>query len=159
MWYYYRISNGWVESQSINQYVIHPNDVYHDQVENPTAPDGNSLNPRKVYVGGVLRNATQEEIDGVAAAEQADIDAENKVRYKLFLDDGNHRMPLFKAMATITVDEINLLRGWIMDFKQAVADSITLLDFKTRVAALDNMPDRTNAQLKTAIKNRVDSQA
>ena len=158
--YLYRKTGGRVESMSINAYSIPVKaQPYLDQVENPTAPDGPSLSPPKVYLAGVLRNATQAEIDAFAANEQADENSENKIRFKQFLDDGNHRMPLFKALATITVDEINILRSWITSFKEEVALAVTLADLKARVALLPDVNDRTYSQLKTALKNRVDSQA
>lgn len=158
--YLYRKNGGQVDSVSLQAYVIPAKSQdYFDQVENPTLQDGASLIPPKVYVGGVLRNATAPEIAAFATKAQEDDDTENKKRYKLFLDDGNHRMPMFKALATIMVDEINILRGWLASYKTEVAAASSLADLKTRVAALPNTPDRTNSQLKTALKNRVDSQS
>ena len=68
------------------------------------------------------------------------------------LDEYERRM---KAVVLVLVDEINLLRGWIAGFKAAVAASTSLADLKTRVAATAAMPDRTGAQAKTAIANKV----
>lgn len=64
-----------------------------------------------------------------------------------------------RAVAGVATDEINLLRGWIVSFKAAVAASTTLADLKTRVAALPNMPDRTLAQFRTAVSGKIDSGA
>lgn len=61
-------------------------------------------------------------------------------------------LKLLRAEAAVLVDEINALRQWVTSFKAAVAASSTLADMKTRVAALNNLPDRTLAQAKTAIK-------
>lgn len=158
--YLYRKNGGKVEGMSVHAYTLSGvGATYYDQVENPTAQDGEGLAPPKVYLGGVLRNATAEEIAAFAAKAKEDDDAENKSRFKKFLDDGDHRMPLFKALATITMDELNILRQWVQSFKVEVAAASSLADLKTRVASLPELEDRTAAQLKTAIKNRVDSQS
>lgn len=64
---------------------------------------------------------------------------------------------ILRAVADITKDEINLLRQWLASFKVQVAASTNLANLQTRVAALPDMPDRTLAQLRTAIQNRIDS--
>lgn len=64
---------------------------------------------------------------------------------------------LFRAVASVLVDELNSIRQWITSFKAATAAATSLNDFKTRVAALGNMPDRTLAQAKTAITNTLNS--
>jgi hypothetical protein len=58
---------------------------------------------------------------------------------------------ILRAEALVLIDDINLLRGWITSFKLAVSLSTSLADLKTRVAALDPMPDRTAVQAKNAI--------
>ena len=71
--------------------------------------------------------------------------------------DGFLSSSLFqRAVADIIKDEINSLRGWVVSFKAQVALATNLANLQTRVAGLPDMPDRTLAQLKTAIKNRVD---
>lgn len=57
-----------------------------------------------------------------------------------------------RGTAAVLVDEINILRQWIVAFKVEVAAAASLADLKTRVAALPNLPDRTLTQAKTAIK-------
>ena len=64
---------------------------------------------------------------------------------------------LTRAVVLITMDEINNLRQWVMSFKAAVAAATTLADLKTRVAALSDTPDRTTAQLKTAVENKINA--
>jgi len=60
-----------------------------------------------------------------------------------------------RALAKLTIDEINDLRQWIAAFKVQVAAASTLADLKTRVATLPATPDRTLAQAKTAYKNLI----
>lgn len=55
--------------------------------------------------------------------------------------------------ANLVVDEFNLIREWLTSFKSATAAATTLADFKTRVAALPDMPDRTKSQVVNQIRN------
>lgn len=158
--FFYRKTGGQVESVSVNSFTIPVKaQDYFAQVENPTAPDGTSLVPAKVYLSNTLRNATAEEIAAFPDHVAADDKTENIKQNKEFLDDGNHQRPALKAIATVTVDEINTLRAWITAFKVEVAAAASLADLKTRVASLSDLNARTAAQVKTAIKDRMDSQA
>lgn len=62
-----------------------------------------------------------------------------------------------RSIALTAMDEINLLRDWITQFKLAVANAGTLAALKTNVAALPNLPQRTPAQVKAAVINRMDT--
>jgi len=64
---------------------------------------------------------------------------------------------VLRAFADILKDEFNIIRQWITDFKADVAAATTLADLKTRVAADPDLPDRTLAQLKTAIQDKISS--
>lgn len=59
------------------------------------------------------------------------------------------------AIALLTLDEINRLRGWVAAFKGEVAAASSLGDLKTRVSSLPNMPDRTRQQLMQAVKAKL----
>lgn len=76
---------------------------------------------------------------------------------KVKLDSVEPDGKLLRALADIIRDEINILRQWDAAFKVEVAAASNLADLKTRVATLPATPDRTLAQLKTAIQNRIDS--
>jgi hypothetical protein len=111
----------------------------------------------KIAVPGsnTVRNATQVEIDAFAAAEVDDensLDAEAAIA---LLETHPQFRKMMVAFADITKDEINTLRAWITDFKADVAAATTLADLKTRVAANPDLPARTLAQLRTALRNRV----
>jgi hypothetical protein len=58
---------------------------------------------------------------------------------------------IVKGLALTMLDEINLCRGWLAQYKAAVAAAGTLAALKTSVAALPDMPTRTAAQLKAAV--------
>jgi hypothetical protein len=62
-----------------------------------------------------------------------------------------------RAIALVTLDEVNALRQWITDFKTAVANAATLAALKTAVAALPNVPQRTATQAKNAVVARLDT--
>lgn len=63
---------------------------------------------------------------------------------------------LARAIVLTAIDEINAMRAWVTQFKAAVAASGSLSDMKNRIAALPNMPARTDAQAKTAVLNKLD---
>lgn len=106
--------------------------------------------------GSIVEMTTQEKSDvdaELAAASVASTRASAKAMLVGFSDQ-----PLYaRALADIIKDEINILRGWLASFKTEVAAATTLADLKTRVAGLPATGDRTLAQLKTAIQNRIDS--
>lgn len=66
---------------------------------------------------------------------------------------------ILRALAAVTLDEVNVLRQWIASFKSEVAGATSLADLKTRVAGLPSMPDRTAVQLRAAIENKLDGNA
>lgn len=84
----------------------------------------------------------------------------NKLRVaaKQFHDDQDAQNVAFRAFVKLVVDENNLLREWITDFKAAVAAAGSLGALKTGVAGLPNVPQRTYQQAKTAIHNLVDGE-
>ena len=76
--------------------------------------------------------------------------------------DANHPRKLMRRLRRFfnrsrpDKTEMNILRGWITQFKADVAAANNLADLKTSVAAQPDLPDRTLAQLKTAIRTRID---
>jgi len=63
----------------------------------------------------------------------------------------------WRATLLTAVDEINLLRQWLVALKTEIAAATSLADLKTRVATLPNMPDRTPQQARTATHAKMDS--
>jgi hypothetical protein len=61
-----------------------------------------------------------------------------------------------KGLALTILDELNRIASRMRDFDAAVQAASTLPDLKTRVAALSKIPDRTAAQLKAAVKAKVE---
>ena len=61
-----------------------------------------------------------------------------------------------RAVVSVLLDEINILRQWLAAFKVEAAASVSLADLRTRIATLPATADRTLAQAKTAIANKID---
>jgi hypothetical protein len=59
------------------------------------------------------------------------------------------------ALALLSLDEINVLRQWIVSFTAATAAASSLANLQARVAALPNVPDRTRAQLLAAVRAKL----
>ena len=68
------------------------------------------------------------------------------------LTDPSPNAKNIRGVLLLAMNEINLLRQWIEAFKAATAAASSLANLQTRVAALSAMPDRTAAQLKTAVQ-------
>lgn len=64
---------------------------------------------------------------------------------------------VLRAIVLSAMDEINLLRAWITNFKAAVAGAATLPTLKAAVGELPNVPQRTAAQAKSAIEAKIES--
>jgi hypothetical protein len=65
------------------------------------------------------------------------------------------QMPIFeKAIVLTLIDELNLLREWIVAFKAQTAAATSLANLQTRVAALPDMPDRTVPQAIAAVRTK-----
>jgi hypothetical protein len=111
----------------------------------------------KVVNDATIEEMTQPEKDQV----EADILAERILNVheggKILLEEFDISPIVIRAFADIVKDEINILRGWDMDLKAAVAASNNLEQLKANIAALPDLPDRTLPQLKQEIKDRIDS--
>lgn len=96
-------------------------------------------------------NAGEKAVVDAAIAASAKAAAKTTANVSI---DGNVGYQL-RALAKLTVDEINALRQWLADFKTQTAAATNLANFQSRVAALPGTPDRTLAQAKAAYKNLV----
>jgi len=63
-----------------------------------------------------------------------------------------------RALALVTLSEVNNLRQWDAALKSAAAGAGTFAQFKTVIAALPNTSDRTAAQLRQAIRDQIDAE-
>ena len=159
----YRISSG--EVVNIASVEINYPSAMFITIVDPTFIDGQEfqdpqgqrlvLGYTKIYIGGVVRNATQQEIDGF---ESARVDGYNQIEADKakdqFQNDPNLRRILIALIKGI-IREDNQNRLWIRDFKAAVAASTSLADFQSRVAALDTPTDREFQDAKDYIIGQV----
>lgn len=153
----YRVNGGEVLTVSVNSQSGFSSKFA--QIQDPSTPDGIDLGTRKIRDGSTVRNATQAEIDNFPVAQAADELDEKRTFYNSLLDLGEIRGVALKAIASVVIDELNVIRQWVMSFKTEVAAATNLADLKTRVAALPNLNDRTAAQARTAVKNAITSGA
>lgn len=109
-----------------------------------------------------LQAAAQSTIDAFDDSDAAQLAFENvqaRAAAAILIDtDKSDKLKLLRATAGLTIDELNVIRQWITDFKVQVAAATTLADLKTRVAGITpNLPARTQAQAITAIKSKVNA--
>lgn len=114
--------------------------------------------PDKAYRAGWVDDGTaivvsQERLDQLAAAALTELRAKAKELFQAMEQSARRD----RALVLVTLDEVNLLRSWLTDFKTAVAGAGTLAALKTAVAALPNTPQRTAAQAKNAVLARIDT--
>jgi hypothetical protein len=62
-----------------------------------------------------------------------------------------------RATVALVVDELNVLRQWLADFKTEVASATNLANLQTRVASLPDMTNRTYLQAKNAIESLIEN--
>lgn len=105
----------------------------------------------------LIRDMVQAEKDSLDADNAAALLAATRTAAKNGIAGLANNPMLLRAIGAVLVDEVNLLRDWITAFEAAVAAATTLSDLKTRVAGLATFTDRTLAQFKTAIQNKIDS--
>lgn len=91
-----------------------------------------------------------------AALDAAEVLAARAIANALLSNDRKGPQKLARAIALVALDEVNVIRSWLADFKTQVAASTSLANLQSRVASLPNTPQRTKAQLLTAVANRID---
>jgi len=109
------------------------------------------------HVTGSIFEMTAGEKTAIDAAIEATFDAFVRSSAKGTYDGFNDIPLALRSFAAIATDEFNIVRHWTVSFKAEVAAATTLADLKTRVSGLPTLDNRTLSQLKTAIKNKIDS--
>ena len=64
---------------------------------------------------------------------------------------------VLRGVLLAAVEEVNLMRQRDAAWKTAVANATSLANLKVLIAALPDLPDRTAAQAKTAVVNKINS--
>lgn len=118
------------------------------QVDPTAGPIDDSGGVWRIKTAGVLSTAqitAAQTVLDTAPASTPELTAQNVI----------DNLPILnKAIALTLLDELNLLREWLVSFKAVVAASTSLANLQTRVAALPDMPDRTVQQAISAIRTK-----
>jgi hypothetical protein len=116
----------------INYYGVTPADT-------PT-PDGVDIGIPKVYDAGVVRNATQLEIDGFPALEaQLENLQQRDLAVSLF-NSPEFTAKVLKAVTLLTMDELNLLREQIIGVQTFTFDPSSMTNNTGTSSATINVP-------------------
>ena len=161
-----RISSGEVtEKSDTNSGFDLFDSTYWEVLIDPSLPDGSVIKDpngqrrvlgyAKINDNGVVRNATQNEIDGF---KDFVIDDRNE-RYaqqalQRLATDSKFRMVMAAIIKGI-IKEDNLNRQFDRDLLDAIANSTSLLDFQRRAAALDRPVDREFQDAKDYVVSQV----
>jgi hypothetical protein len=94
--------------------------------------------------------------DFAAQAAQAAAQAEAAAALLALESELDNAERITKGLALTILDALNRLSARIREGDAAVAAATSLADLKTRTAALSAIPDRTAAQLKAAVKAKVE---
>lgn len=119
----------------------------------------NGVNPKywKVVNSQVVE-MTQGEKDYLDGMEQQDLVAQAKALAKSLQASDATQERLMRAIVKLTVDQLNLVRGWTNSFKTVVASSATLADIKSGVAGLNTFQTLTYQNAKDAINALIDNE-
>ena len=138
-------------SGDTSQYSGQPNTLI-----NPNVPGGVAMKFLKVDGPDVVE-MSQGEKDSITAVETAAYIASTRTSSKSTLDDFGSPNLATQALALLVLNQVNILRGLWMAYKVEVAAATSLGDLQTRVAGMDDTPELTISQLKTAMKNQIDA--
>lgn len=106
---------------------------------------------RELETGANRAQAAADLAEAVAAELAASQSGLRDAARAFLVGDPRPEMKAMRALALVTLAELNVVRDWITDFKAQVALSSSLADLKTRVASLPATPDRTSTQLLNAM--------
>ena len=113
--------------------------VYFTQGSDSEVMSGNTLTITRTWVPW-----TQQEIDTYETARKDEIASQLSVS-----DD------IIAATVLVILDEFNAHSTVLSNIFAATAAATSLADFKTRMAAITTIPQRTSAQIKAAIRSKL----
>ena len=130
-----------------------------DWIHNPDLSAVTGFAPKYWTISGdAVALMSQSERDAVDVAEAAALLAAVRAVAKAGYDSAvSDLTKALKAVALVTQDELNLHALKINAILDAIDAGSTLAQVKTNVAAIADYPQRTPAQLKTAVDNKVDT--
>ena len=111
---------------------------------------------RKEITDAEAADAAQRETDAAEAAAQREAAAAEAAAALLAMESElDNAERITKGLALTILDALNRISARIREGDAAVAAATSLADLKTRTAALSEVPSRTAAQLKEAVKAKV----
>lgn len=97
--------------------------------------------------------------DVVTLMSQAERDAVDAAELNSSRDSTSNRMDdledIVRALGLCTVDLNNFMATTVKEILDAIDAATTLADLKSRIAAITDPPQRTGAQMKTQIRNKL----
>ena len=127
-------------------------DPIEDYIEDPDLSSVIGISSKYwIITGDVISEMNQAEKDAVDAAGLSTL-RDTKIQQQV--DDIES---ILRQVVILTVNELNDLRQWIVDFKVEVAAAGNLGNFQSRVATLPDMPDRLFSQVKTQLRDALGS--
>ena len=108
-------------------------------------------------VNDTIVEMSQAEKDAVDAAIALISKTANRTAADSLKDNTSAEGIAWRALALLLLDELNALRQWTVNLKTETASANNLADFKSRVATLPTLSDRTITQVKTAYNNKINN--
>lgn len=173
----YRKSSNEVLKWSGTQQFSEADSVYFGVAIDPVTPDGTEVRDRsgpepgplrqlgfaKIYVPGTntIHNATQLEIDGFAAFDLGDRQAQDKELAQGYFDEASRFTSpvirkILKALVKLIVNEHNTMAARFNELRAEMLAASNLADLKARIGAnTQDFPVRTLVQAKNALLNEL----
>jgi hypothetical protein len=116
--------------------------------------------PTHIMVDGQRVDLTQEQIDAIKAEWELAISpavlaAKLAARRDAIADDMEQLESYTRAFALVVLDELNLHAARTTAILNAIDTGSNLAAVKTNIAGIADVPQRTIAQLKTAVRNKL----
>ena len=136
---------------------------YRRSVNDPDYPDPpwlhNSPQADALYEGGVPTKYWKISGDVVSEMTQTEKDAVDATERDAQRDNVSNEIDrvedIVRALALTLLDELNNHADKMNEILDAADNATNLADFKARMGAISNYPQRTIAQLKTVLRNKL----
>lgn len=110
------------------------------------------------WLSGVISAPSQAELDAVTEQQVADL---RRSRMRTNADSrfgaDEETVVVSRAVLMTMLDEINVLRQWCTTLRSHLAIASSMADQRSRIGGMPPLPDRTTAQARTAVRNKISS--
>lgn len=119
-YYRYRISSGHVEGATVQDEQPSSAEVFMAYTPaDPPTPNGNDLGIPKIYAGGIVRNATQQEIDSFPTFAANDVNLGYRAEAESITTNPDGIAKYLRAFMLVVLEEFNRHRGDFIGGAQA----------------------------------------